>query len=71
MILTNRFPWHKLTSLYPEIYAYDSERRRGSVKPGRKLETEGYKNGLQTVRPSRGSDDHVEMAVPSPVGDVK
>ena len=21
--------------------------------------------------PSRGSDDHVEMAVPSPVGDVK
>ena len=26
---------------------------------------------LQTAGPSRGSDDHVEMAVPSPVGDVK
>ena len=26
---------------------------------------------LQTAGPLRGSDDHVEMAVPSPVGDVK
>ena len=26
---------------------------------------------LQMAGPSRGSDDHVEMAVPSPVGDVK
>ena len=26
---------------------------------------------LQTVRPSRGSDGHVEIVVPSPVGDVK
>ena len=25
----------------------------------------------QTAGPSRGSDDHVEMAVPSPIGDVK
>ena len=28
-------------------------------------------HALQTAGPSRGSDDHVEMAVPSPVGDVK
>ena len=26
---------------------------------------------VQTAGPSRGSDDHVEMAVPSPVGGVK
>ena len=34
-------------------------------------EDEGATFGLQRVRPSRGSDDHVEMAVLSPVGDVK
>ena len=26
---------------------------------------------LQTAGPSRGLDDHVKMAVPSPEGDVK
>ena len=31
-------------------------------------EDEGATSGLQTVRPSRGLDDHVEMTVSSPVG---
>ena len=26
---------------------------------------------LQMARPSRGLDDHIEMVVPSPVGDIK
>ena len=34
-------------------------------------EDEGTAFALQTVGPSRGSDDHVEMAVPSPLRDVK
>ena len=34
------------------------------------LRNEGTVFALQTAGPSRGSDDHVEMAVPSPVGDV-
>ena len=32
---------------------------------------EGTAFALQTVGPSRGSDDHVEMAIPSPLRDVK
>ena len=35
------------------------------------LRNEGTTVALQTVGPSRGSDHHVEMAVPSPVEDVK
>ena len=35
------------------------------------LRNEGTVFALQTAGPSRDSDDHVEMAVPSPVGDVK
>ena len=35
------------------------------------LRNEDTAFALQTTGPSRGSDDHVEMAVPSPVGDVK
>ena len=34
-------------------------------------EDEGTAFALQMVGPSHGSDDHVEMAVPSPLGDVK
>ena len=35
------------------------------------LRNEGTVFALQVAGLSRGSDDHVEMAVPSPVGDVK
>ena len=35
------------------------------------IEDKGATFGLQLVRPSCGSDDHVEMVVPSPVGDAK
>ena len=55
-----------------------TERKVAGSIPGRTntqglkiTEDEGATSGLQTVRPLRGSDDHVEMAVPSPVGDVK
>ena len=37
----------------------------------KKLRNEGTPFALQTAGPSHGSDDHAEMAVPSPVGDVK
>ena len=35
------------------------------------LRNEGTVFALQMAGPSRGSDDDVEMAVPSPVGDVR
>ena len=35
------------------------------------LRNEGNSFALQAAKPSRGSDDHVKMAVPSPLGDVK
>ena len=35
------------------------------------MRNEGTAFALQTAGPSHGSDDHVDMAVPSPVGDVK
>ena len=35
------------------------------------LRNEGTSFALQAARPSRGSDDYVKMAVPSPLGDVK
>ena len=35
---------------------------------GARAINEGFPFPLQTARPSRSSDDHVEMAVPSPVG---
>ena len=37
----------------------------------KQLRNEGTSSALQTAGPSRGSDHHVEMAVPSPVGGVK
>ena len=37
----------------------------------KELRKEGTAFALQTAGPCRGSDDHLEMAAPSPVGDVK
>ena len=43
----------------------------GSIPGAGQLRNEGTTFALQTVGPSRDSDDHVEMAVLSPVRDVK
>ena len=49
---------------------FDSQ-GRANTQSIKITEDEGTAFALQTVGPLRGSDDHVETAVPSPLGDVK